>query len=135
VTNEEFQKIVLQELKSLREGQNSLEERQKNLEESQKDLIEGQKTLLEGQIRLEERQTKLEERQMKLEERQGNLEEEIKDIKKDLKAVIDQTADLTEFREEANKKLDFLIEDNRSIHEILGEHEISIRTLRRRPVV
>ena len=128
MTNEEFQKIVLQELKSLREGQNSLEERQKNLEESQKDLIEGQKTLLEGQIRLEERQ-------MKLEERQGNLEEEIKDIKKDLKAVIDQTADLTEFREEANKKLDFLIEDNRSIHEILGEHEISIRTLRRRPVV
>lgn len=49
-------------------------------------------------------------------------------------AIFDQTTSLTEFRTEVNIKLDNLIEDNKSIHEMLGEHEIAIRTLRRRPV-
>ncbi|MBA1336033.1 MAG: hypothetical protein HPY66_1854 [Firmicutes bacterium] len=31
-------------------------------------------------------------------------------------------------------KLNALIEDNKSICEVLGEHEVAIRTLRRRPV-
>ena len=85
MTNEEFQKLVLEELGRLKEGQKSLEE---------------------GQNRIE----------------------------KKLDAVYDQTAFLTEFRTEANAKLDNIIEDNKSIHEMLGEHEVSIRTLRRRPV-
>ncbi|WIV11137.1 hypothetical protein [Proteiniborus sp. MB09-C3] len=33
---------------------------------------------------------------------------------------------------ETNERLDNLIEENRFICEILGEHEVSIRTLRRR---
>ena len=36
--------------------------------------------------------------------------------------------------EENSKKLDALAEDQKSIHEILGDHEVSIRTLRRKPV-
>ncbi|HEX3029237.1 MAG TPA: hypothetical protein VHT34_08030 [Clostridia bacterium] len=99
MTNEEFQKLVIEELKGLKEGQKSLEEGQKSLEEGQKSLEEGQKR-----------------------------------IEKKLDAVYDQTAFLTEFRTEANMKLDSIIEDNKSIHEMLGEHEVSIRTLRRRPV-
>ena len=85
MTNEEFQRLVLEELRDLKAGQSKLEE---------------------GQSRME----------------------------KKLDAVFEQTAWLTEFRTEANMKLDNLIEDNKSIHEILGEHEVSIRTLRRKPV-
>lgn len=78
MTNEEFQKLVLEELKDLKEGQNRIE--------------------------------------------------------KKLDAVYDQTAILTEFRTEANMKLDSIIEDNKSIHEVLGEHEIAIRTIKRKIV-
>jgi len=78
MTNEEFQKLVLEKLTTLEDGQNRIE--------------------------------------------------------KKLDAVYNQTADLTEFRTETNMKLDRLLEDNKSIQEVLGEHEIAIRTLRRRPV-
>ena len=45
MTNEEFQKIVLQELKTLKEGQQKLEEGQQKLEEGQQKLEEGQKEI------------------------------------------------------------------------------------------
>jgi predicted nucleic acid-binding Zn-ribbon protein len=74
----------------------------------------------EGQVRIEGRLIKLEERQDRLE--------------KKLDVVYDQTVKLTEFYADINMKLDNVIEDSKSIHEILGEHEVSIRTLRRKPV-
>jgi len=99
LTNEEFQVLVLEELKGIKSDTS--------------DLKAGQK---------------------RLEERQGVLEEGQKRLENKLDAVYEQTAILTEFRAEANMKLDSIIEDNKSIHEMLGEHEISIRTLRRKPV-
>ncbi|OPX44907.1 chromosome partition protein Smc [Ruminiclostridium hungatei] len=141
MTNEEFQILVLEELKGiksdisdLKSGQGTLESGMRALEEGQKRLEGRQGALEEGQKRLEERQGALEEGQKRLEERQGVLDEGQNRIENKLAAVYDQTAILTEFRTEANMKLDSLIEDNKSIHEMLGEHEISIRTLRRKPV-
>ena len=99
MTNEEFQILVLQELKGIKSDIGDLKTGQKRLEDRQSILEEGQKR-----------------------------------IENKLDAVYEQTAILTEFRTEVNMKLDSLIEDNKSIHEMLGEHEISIRTLRRRPV-
>lgn len=104
MTNEEFQKIVLDEIRALRE-----------------EIAE----LKEGQLGLEQGQSKLEQGQWKLEQGQ-------EEIKRELRAVIEQTADLTEFREEANTKLDTLIEENDIIKEINGRHEIDIRRLKRR---
>lgn len=89
MTNEEFQKLVIEKLNSMDEKISSLE---------------------------------------------NSMDEKIVLVGKKLDAVYEQTAGLTEFRTEANAKLDFLIEDNKSIHELLGEHEVSIRTLRRKPV-
>lgn len=60
-------------------------------------------------------------------EKLGRIETEIAGIK-------NHTANLMKFRTEVNAKLDSMMEDNKSIHELLGEHEVSIRTLRRRPV-
>ncbi len=45
MTNEEFQKIVLEELRSLKEGQRNLEEGQRNLKEGQRNLEEGQREI------------------------------------------------------------------------------------------
>ena len=155
MTNEEFQKAVLEELKGLKEGQTRLEGNQARLEGNQARLEGNQARLEKGLVRLEGRQTKLEEGQAKvegrltrleegqtkvegrltrLEEGQRSLEMGQKEIVKDLKAVIEQTANLTEFRTETNKKLDNLLEEDKSIHEILGDHEVIIRTLRRRIV-
>lgn len=120
MSNEEFQKLVLGELRSLKNDMSGLKE-------GQRSLGEGQKSLEEGQKRLEDRQVKLENIMEKFEKRQDRFE-------KKLDVVYEQTAQLVEFRNEVNQKLDNIIENNKSIHEILGEHEVSIRTLRRRPV-
>ena len=85
MTNEEFQKIVLEELRSLKEGQRNLEEGQR-------------------------------------------------EIKKELKAITEQIADLTEFGEETNAKLDTIIEENEILKELIGKHEVDIRRIQRRIV-
>ncbi|MDF2986101.1 MAG: hypothetical protein K0R50_1611, partial [Eubacterium sp.] len=90
MTNEEFQSLVLGELRGIRGDINNLKE---------------------GQTRLEHRLERVENK---------------------LDAVYEQTAILTEFRTEANMKLDKLVEDNRSIHEIIGRHEVDITTLKRK---
>ncbi len=79
---------------------------------------------------------------------ENSIDTKIAPIVKKLDAVYEQTANLVEFRTEVNaqleiiskrldvttEKIDTIIEDNKSIHELLGEHEVSIRTLRRKPV-
>ena len=134
MSNEEFQKVILAELESIKNDIRDLKEGQKRLEGSQKSLEEGQKRLESSQRSLEEGQKRLEDRQGKLEERMGKLEDRQEKFEKKLDAVYEQTAQLIEFRNEVNLKLDNILEDNKSIHEILGEHEVSIRTLRRKPV-
>ena len=103
MTNEEFQKIVLEELRSLKEGQRALETRLANVEEGQKGL----------------------------ESRFINLEEGQREIKKELKGITEQTADLTEFRHEVNSKLDIIIEENDALKDITGKHEVDIRRLKK----
>lgn len=120
MTNEEFQILVVDELRSIKGDLTTLKEGQKALEQ-------GQVSLEQGQVSFDQRLVSIEQRMVALEDGQNRIE-------KKLDAVYDQTANLTEFRTEANMKLNHIIEDNKSIHEILGEHEISIRTLRRKPV-
>ena len=85
MSNEEFQKLVLEKL-------TNLENRFKTLED--------------GQKALERRQGTLEEGQKALERRQGTLEEGQKTIVKELKGVLEQTANLTEFKEEVIQELE-----------------------------
>ncbi|MBC9785345.1 hypothetical protein GJ688_16410 [Heliobacillus mobilis] len=79
MNNEEFQRIVLQELKELKEGQKEIHRRLDRMERSQEDDIVGM-----------------------------------------LKTI--------------SRKIDDLQEDQRSMTAIIGEHEVKIRTLSRRPV-
>ena len=48
---------------------------------------------------------------------------------KKIDAINEQTAWLTEFREEADKNIIKSQEDNRRLKEIVGRHEIEIRSL------
>lgn len=82
MTNEEFQRLVLEKLDSLDEGQKNLEKRIINLEAGQMKLEIGQKNLETGQM---------------------NLEIGQKQIIIKLDGVIEQTADLTEFRHETKE--------------------------------
>ncbi len=54
--------------------------------------------------------------------------------KKELEVITEQTADLTEFREETNAKLDTIIEENEILKELIGKHEVDIRRIQRRIV-
>ena len=76
----------------------------------------------------------LETRMSSSEEKMSSMEANFMEVKDKLKVIEGQTACLSESHHETNVKLDRLIESQRSIHEILGEHEVSIRTLRRKPV-
>ena len=51
-----------------------------------------------------------------------------------LDAVYEQTAELLEFKFEATEKLDHIIADNISLQGVIGEHEIALHSLRRRPL-
>ena len=125
--NQEFQRIVLEELKGIREGQKSLELRQRNLEEGQKSLELRQKNLEEGQ-------ESLKSRQMTLELEQQQLIEKIDSMEKTVNVIYEQTIFLTESKQEMDEKMDKIIENHKSMIEIIGEHEVEIRSLRRRPV-
>lgn len=132
--NEEFQNLLLTKLNNIEQGQKNLEKRQQNIEIRLDNLDKRQQNLEARLDNLDKRQEKLEARLDNLEKRQQNFEAGQKALARKLDIVYKQTAFLTEFRTEANMKLDSIIEENKSIHEILGEHEVSIRTLRRKPV-
>ncbi|MCQ1528821.1 hypothetical protein [Lutispora saccharofermentans] len=82
------------------------------------------------------------------EEFQNLVLEKLNKIDKEVNGIKNHTASLMEFRTEVNaqletinkrldttnEKIDTIIEDNKSIHGLLGEHEVAIRTLRRKPV-
>ena len=124
MTNDNFQEIVLSELRGLKDGQVRVEERLTKVED--------------GLSRLGERQTSLEDGMSRFEARQTSFE-------KKLDVVYNQTVRLSEYNTEINSKLssinakvdsinakvDNLTEDFKSIHAMIGEHEVSIRTLRR----
>jgi len=155
MTNEEFQKVVLEEIRGLKHTVNTLAEGQDRLANEQvrvanelDRLVEGQTRLEEGQVRLAneqvrvaneldrlaEGQARLEEGQVRLEEGQSHLTDRQSRVEQKLDAVYNQTAILTEFRTETITKLNNISDQFKSTYEILGEHEVAIRTLKRKPV-
>jgi archaellum component FlaC len=106
LTNEEFQNLVIKELGSIKDDVSSLKE---------------------GQTRIENRLEKVES---KIERVENRLEK----VETKLDAVHEQTAILTEFRTDTNMKLDYLLEQNTAMHEIIGRHEIAITMLKRKAV-
>jgi archaellum component FlaC len=67
--------------------------------------------------------------------RLGKVEQRLDKLDRKMDNVYEQTANLLEFRTEVIEKLDSISSDQRSIMGVLGEHEIAIRTLQRRPAL
>lgn len=102
----------------------------------------------EFQVLVLQRFDKMDERFDKMEVRFDQLEQEVRDLRSKVTAldakvteldaklqiVYEQTCELTEFHTQVNKKLDKIMQDQLSIFEVLGTHEIEIRTLRRRAI-
>lgn len=104
MTNEEFQGVVLEELKGLKKGQIELTDKVDALEKGQIELANKVDTLEKGQIELTNK----------------------------VDAIYNQTADLTEFKEETGKDIKESQEDNEVLKEMVGRHEIEIKTLERK---
>lgn len=69
-----------------------------------------------------------------LKTRMGNLESSVEQIKTRQEVIFEQTAGLLEFRTETKAILLDIQDSQLATSDILGEHEISIRRLRRRLV-
>jgi predicted nuclease with TOPRIM domain len=120
MTNEDFQALVLEKLTSLASNVKGLENVVSGLGNEFKGLendVNGLGNEFKGLVN----------------EVKG-LKASHDELARKIDVVCEQTAILTEFKSEVSDKLDTIIEDNKSIQEILGEHEIAIRTLRRKPV-
>ena len=74
-------------------------------------LEEGQMNLKERQMNLEKGQMNLEKGQEEIRRDQEQIRRDQEEIKRDIKAIIEQTAELTEFRYEINDKIDKLAEE------------------------
>ena len=64
----------------------------------------------------------------------STLKVDVQNLKQVTNAISGQTATLTEFRTEFNEKVDTLIENQKSLFEMYGKHEVEIRNIRRRPI-
>ena len=73
-----------------------------------------------------------------LKEEQKEMNSDIKDLKTTTEAIKNRIEDLdsrnANTHVEIKAKLNKLIEDNKSTYEVLGGHEVAIRSLQRRPV-
>lgn len=97
-------------------------------------IEEDVKAVKTGNEQIGKRLDSLEGRFDTLEGRFDSLEEKFDSLERKVNVIQEQTATLTEFQTEVNKKLDSIMENNLSITQVLGEHEIAIRTIRRRIV-
>ncbi|MEX2462111.1 MAG: hypothetical protein WD469_12600 [Paenibacillaceae bacterium] len=68
----------------------------------------------------------------KLKRAVSTLETNYMTLSEKVDIILEQTASLTEFREETRIRLNQLTEEQKSIREIIAEHMISIRTLERK---
>jgi len=102
--NQEFQEIVLEELRGLREDIQQLENSHESIEEMLKNL---------------------ELIQQKLANRLEQLEKKIDEI-------YEETVHLNELGKKVNDEFHKLSETQKSITEVVEEHEIEISTLRRK---
>ncbi|PKM83757.1 MAG: hypothetical protein CVU88_01345 [Firmicutes bacterium HGW-Firmicutes-13] len=81
---------------------------------------------------LEEKFSGLDQKFSGLDQKFSGLEEKVDRMEVRLNSVFEQTAGLLEFKTETSQKLEDLIEKMACIYELLGEHDIAIKRLRRK---
>jgi chromosome segregation ATPase len=138
MTSEEFQITILNELREFkRDTEKRFDSMDQRLDKVDQRLDSVEQRLGSVEHRLdsvEHRLDSVEHRLGSVEHRLDSVEENIIGMNRRLDIITEQTAGLLEFRTEVNQKLDQISNDQKSIMQVLGEHEVAIRTLQRRPV-
>jgi chromosome segregation ATPase len=136
VGSENFQRIVLESLEGLKEGQARLEGDVASLKEGQTRLEGDVASLKEGQARLEGDVASLKEGQVRLESKVDGLESKVDGLESKIDGLEDRLNELgaknASRHIQLDTKLNILLEDRKSIFEILGRHETDIATLKRK---
>ena len=132
MNNEQFQELVLQELRDLKTDVQGIKSDVAGVKTDVKRIesdVQGLKSEVQG-VKSEVQGVKSEV--------QG-LKSEVSEIKADVKVLIrkmdtvyEQTAGLTEFRTEVANAIGGVLDDQKSIVAIVGDHEVQIRNLQRK---
>ncbi|HLR35247.1 MAG TPA: hypothetical protein VK071_07985 [Tissierellales bacterium] len=146
MTQEEFQKTVLNELKGLREDVTGLKEGVgglkgdvgglkedvAGLKGDVRALKEEQKQLISRVGALEKGQKELTSKVGALEKGQKELTRKVDIMDKKIDIIYDQIACLTEFKEKITKDIETNKADNEVLKEMVARHEIEIKSLEKR---
>ncbi|QQY79106.1 hypothetical protein EDD65_10820 [Keratinibaculum paraultunense] len=130
MTNEEFQTIVLKELKTLREDVSGLKNDMVGVREDVSGLKNDMAGVKEDVSGLKNDMVGVREDVSGLKGRVYKIENKLDKMDDKLNAVYEQTAFLTEFKEESNKKNEGFEQENRRLKEIVGRHELEIQALK-----
>lgn len=123
MANEEFQAIVLKELKALRGDVIGVKE---DLAGVKEDVASVKDDLAE----VKEDVANVKEDVIGLKEDVAELKMKVEKIDTKLDAVYEQTAFLTEFKEDSKINFEKFEQENRRLKEIVGRHELEIQALK-----
>lgn len=101
MTNEEFQKIVIEKLGNIDTKLENLDSKVENIEKEQQTMRK---------------------EQLEMKNDQQTMRGEQLEMKNDIKSIIEQTAELTEFRYEINEKLDRLVDEFNTIEIVTSQN-------------
>lgn len=124
MTNEEFQRTILKEIRELRQDTNN-----------KFDTLDQRLDTMDQRLgTMDQRLDTIDQRFDTVDRKLEAMDQRFEKNERKLNAVYEQTANLLEFRTEVIGKLEQISKDQKSIMGLLGEHEIAIRTLKRKSV-
>lgn len=130
MANEEFQAIVLKELKALRGDVIGVKEDVASVKEDLAGVKEDVANVKDDLAGVKEDLVGVKEDVIGLKEDVAELKMKVEKIDTKLDAVYEQTAFLTEFKEDSKINFEKFEQENRRLKEIVGRHELEIQALK-----
>ncbi|GEM_PF-4126655 len=130
MANEEFQAIVLKELKALRGDVIGVKEDVASVKEDLAGVKEDVASVKEDLAGVKEDVANVKDDLAGVKEDVAELKMKVEKIDTKLDAVYEQTAFLTEFKEDSKINFEKFEQENRRLKEIVGRHELEIQALK-----
>jgi len=130
MANEEFQAIVLKELKALRGDVIGVKEDVASVKEDLAGVKEDVASVKEDLAGVKEDVANVKDDLAGVKEDVAELKIKVEKIDTKLDAVYEQTAFLTEFKEDSKINFEKFEQENRRLKEIVGRHELEIQALK-----
>ncbi|NLV77158.1 MAG: hypothetical protein GX023_09310 [Tissierellia bacterium] len=130
MANEEFQAIVLKELKALRGDVIGVKEDLAGVKEDVASVKDDLAEVKEDVANVKDDLAGVKEDLVGVKEDVAELKIKVEKIDTKLDAVYEQTAFLTEFKEDSKINFEKFEQENRRLKEIVGRHELEIQALK-----